>query len=263
MKMWPVTLTVLVVLSAGALVVAQERDAMQDGAKTLGRSAGSYAGQALARHVNIQRLTAELSQCGSCPQRADLERQLEALQLEDAAVKAMEGALLHSMGLKYDSFGSLLRAIIEDFTGGKYAERARVQDAYTSNMMFLQRPVSMWCYLHRDPREVGSCIGTYYTKWGKEIGEAVKSEPFARRLRFREIETHVACRNSLREIQRVAEPDPAQVRACEGELWEWSRLRNEVDAYCIANGATRTNWKGEIEAYHDRCRTVMQRQKLK
>jgi hypothetical protein len=65
--------------------------------------------------------------------------------------------------------------------------------------------------------KVSSCIGAYYTKWGNEIGEAVKSEPFARRLRFREIETHVACRNSLRELQKVTEPDPVQVRACEGD----------------------------------------------
>lgn len=106
-----------------SIVIAQEPDGMEKGAKGFGQSAGSYAGQAIARQVKILQLTAELNRCGSCPQRADLESQLAALQLEDAGIKAMEGMVLRSLGLPYDSFGSLLGAVIEDFFSDRHAKR--------------------------------------------------------------------------------------------------------------------------------------------
>ena len=92
---------VVVTLSVSTHAFGQERTAMEEGAKTLGNSVGDYAGLAIARHVSIKRLTAELERCASCPQKADLERQLAALHVEDAAIKAVEGALLQSMGLRY------------------------------------------------------------------------------------------------------------------------------------------------------------------
>ena len=114
-----------------------------------------------------------------------------------------------------------MRAVIDDFFSDRYAERARQEHAYTSGMSHLGRPLGMWCRLHYNPKETGGCIESFHVKWAKELGTSLKSEAFVRDMVAREIKTSAACSEAIRALQdsRDILPDPAEVSACQGQLW--------------------------------------------
>ena len=157
-----------------------------------------------------------------------------------------------------------MRAVIDDFFSDKYAERARQEHAYTSGMSHLGRPLGMWCRLHYNPKETGGCIESFHVKWAKELGTPLKSEAFVRDMVAREIKTSAACSEAIRALQdsRDILPDPAEVSACQGQLWEWARMRNEVEAFCIQSGASRKNWDGRIQMDYRSCVRAIDRRSL-
>jgi hypothetical protein len=188
--------------------------------------------------------------------------------LQKGAILAIEGTWLRSIGLEYDSFGELLRAMWEE--AQRNAERAREEEIERDLMFRLRQPVALWCSLHRAPGDAGTCATDYFVKWANEFGDDPTSPGFARRLHERQRQARGACFNSLLKLRVEANPRPAdapppagrrrgdnpgprapsrmppeaETRACEEEISEWARLRNEVDAFCLANGAARPKLVG-------------------
>ena len=251
---------VLAALVLSGSAYAQEDDPLEKAAKQLGKSSGEYAGLSLSRQVNIQRLTTELERCGACAQRTDLERALATLKAEDDAVKAMEGGLLQSMGLQYDSFGSLLGALVADFTSGKLTTQQR-QDRDIAAFNNMKRPVDLWCYIYH-PSDA-ECDDRFLNKWSQELGVSRTSDDFGWAMFWRNAKTTSLCQHSIRALrggglQMPMSNDP-DVRACEGPLSEWARLRNEADAFCIEHGASRTMRDGRVVAYEHGCRNLIRK----
>jgi hypothetical protein len=255
-------------LSTPALAQCEDDDPLRQGACQIGKSVGAYIGHKMALEAEILRLRGELARCGSCPGREALELELGSLELQKGAILVIEGTWLRSIGLEYDSFGELFRAMWEE--AQRNAERAREEEIERDLMFRLRQPVALWCSLHRAPREAGTCTTGYFTKWANEFGDNPTSPGFARRLHERQRRARNACFNSLLKLRVEANPRPAEAtpppgrrrgddpgrnapspmppeaetRACEEEISEWARLRNQVDAFCLANGGTRPKLVG-------------------
>jgi hypothetical protein len=263
-------ISAIVSLSLSTLGRAQceDDDPLRQGACQLGKSVGAYIGHKMALEAEILRLRGELARCGACREREALELELGRLELQKGAILAIEGTWLRSIGLEYDSFGELLRAMWEE--AQRNAERAREEEIERDLMFRLRQPVALWCRLHRAPGDAGTCATDYFAKWANEFGDNPTSPGFARRLHERQRQARGACFNSLLKLRVEANPRPAdapppagrrrgdnpgprassrmppeaETRACEEEISEWARLRNEVDAFCLANGAARPKLVG-------------------
>ena len=109
--------------------------------------------------------------------------------------------------------------------------------------MHINRPIGLWCSLHSPPKEQGACSKDILARLAKEVGTSGVSDEFVRQMMTREIKTTVACQQAVRELHQLPNtvPNRAEVRACEGEVWEWARLQNEVEDFCLQKGAAHIN----------------------
>jgi hypothetical protein len=203
-----------IILAMLALIIStparaqDDDDPLMQAAKQAGKGIGEYLGYKMSLEATILARRAELARCGSCPQREALERALAEAELQKGFSNAVEGAWLRSIGLEYDSFGEMLRAMWED--AGRRAERAREEDAERRLMFRLRQPVTLWCTLKRGSRDAGECTNEFFAKWARDLGEHTTSPTFGRRLQEQQWRIQAACFNSLLKLRvEAAGPRPA------------------------------------------------------
>lgn len=222
-------------------------------------SIGSYIGHKIALQLEIRRLTEAVQQCGACPERPQLDRQLAKARATDQVINATEGALLQSMGLQYNNFSEFVSALVADFTSNRLTDSEQFAlDVNTANSF--RFPLVRWCRIFETGSVPWDCAERWMKKWASEM-RLPYSKDFPYALQREDRNTRIACQKSIQELRKSATAGEDEIRQCQAPLFEFVRLQNQVDAYCIQRGAKLELSSNRVVAHYNRCDQLIQQGK--
>jgi hypothetical protein len=226
--------------------------------KQFGESLGSYIGHKMALQFEIRRLTESVQRCGSCQDRPELERQLAKARGTEQMINETEGALLQSMGLKYDNFSAFVSALVADFTSDRLTDSEQFAlDVNTANSF--RYPLARWCKIFEPGSIPWDCAERWMKKWASEM-RVPFSKDFPYELQRQDRLTRIACAKSLQELRPSASPGEDELLQCQAPLFEFVRLKNQMDAYCIQQGA-KLELSNRVVAHYSRCDQLIKQRK--